>query len=146
MPRHEETQFIPHKPKDLYDLVCDVEQYPEFLPWCQAVRIRKRLNNVIYADLVAGFKSFNEKYTSKVTFDAENLTVDVEYEKGPFKHLINRWRFHEKDGGCEIDFFIDFEFKSKLLQSVANMVFREAFQKMVAAFSQRADEIYGKSL
>ncbi len=143
MPRHEEIQFIAHTPKHLYDLVCDVEKYPEFLPWCQAVRIRKRMGNVILADLMAGFKSFNEKYSSRVTFNNDELIVDVIYENGPFKHLVNKWKFKSVEGGCDVDFMIDFEFKSRVLQTVANMFFKEAFQKMVSAFSKRADNIYG---
>ena len=143
LPRHEEKRFIAHKAIHLYELVCDIERYPEFLPWCQAVRIRKREGNIVLADLMAGFKSFNEKYTSRVTFDSDKLIVDVEYEKGPFKYLVNKWVFKDVEGGCEVDFLIDFEFKSRLLQSVANMFFKEAFEKMVSAFSSRADQIYG---
>ena len=144
MPRHEEKHFIAHTPKNMYDLVCDVEKYPDFLPWCQNVRIRKRMDNAILADLMAGFKNFNEKYTSRVTFDEDNLVVDVKYETGPFKHLLNEWKFYEAEGGCEIHFMIDFEFKSRILQGVANMFFKEVFHKMVEAFSKRADQVYGK--
>lgn len=142
MPRHEENHFIAHTPENLYNLVCDVEKYPEFLPWCQAVRIRKRMGNVILADLMAGFKGFTEKYTSRVTFDHDAMIVDVKYEDGPFKHLENRWVFREVDGGCNVDFLIDFEFKSRVLQKIANMFFKEAFNKMVGAFSKRADKLY----
>ena len=115
MPTHTERRFLPHTADQLYDLVSDVEDYPDFLPWCVGLRVTGRDENVIRADMIVGFKMLREKFTSRVTLTPKER-IDVEYLDGPFRYLENRWLFIEKEGGCEIDFFIDFEFRSRLLR------------------------------
>ncbi len=130
----------------MFDLVADVGRYPEFLPWCQATRIRERSDTLLVADMVIGFKIFRERFTSRVTLDWEAKRIDVAYSDGPFKYLKNHWIFvPTEDGqGCDIDFYVDFEFRSKLLQSAISVVFNEAVTKMVNAFESRADDLYGQ--
>ena len=153
MPTHKEIRVVPHSPRQLYELVADVDRYPEFLPWCIAARVRKREpaadGELITADLVIGFKMFRERVTSKVTLhpprdDQTGGRIDVEYVKGPLKYLQNHWVFVPTDtGGCEIDFFVDFEFRSRILQKIAGALFHEAVSRMVAAFERRATALYG---
>ncbi len=127
----------------MYDLVADVERYPEFLPWCLAARIRRRCGNTLVADLVIGFRGLRERYTSRVTLDRPRLRIDVSYEEGPFRYLDNHWVFENTGYGCVIDFFIDFEFRSRLLQSLMGLLFDKAVQRMVTAFEDRARDLYG---
>lgn len=141
MPTHQETRFLPHTPEQLFDLVSDVEDYPNFLPWCIALRVTSRDDTEIRADMIVGFKLLREKFTSKVTLTPKSR-IDVEYLDGPFRYLENRWLFRGKDGGCEIDFFIDFEFRSRLLRRVMEPLFHEAVRRMVRAFEKRAQERY----
>ena len=144
MATHAEKRVLPHSPEQLFDLVADVERYPEFLPWCIGARIRSRRENVLAADLIIGFKGFRESFTSEVTLDRAALRIDVVYRDGPFKYLNNHWIFDaQPDGACEIDFFVDFEFRSRLLQRIIGILFNEAVRRMVAAFEARADQIYG---
>jgi coenzyme Q-binding protein COQ10 len=143
MPTHAEQRHLPYTPEQLYDLVSRVERYPEFLPWCKASRITKRDGDVFWADLVIAFKVFRERFTSKVTLIPKE-GVDVEYIDGPFRYLNNHWRFlPDENGGCIVDFYVDFEFKSKMLQSLIGLLFNEAVQRMVGAFETRADQLYG---
>lgn len=142
MPTHHETRHLPQTPDQLYELVTDVEDYPNFLPWCIALRVTSREDNIIRADMVVGFKMLREKFTSRVTLTPKTR-IDVEYLDGPFRYLQNRWLFAEKDGGCEIDFFIDFEFRSRLLRKVMEPLFHEAVRRMVRAFEKRAAERFG---
>ncbi|MEX2455343.1 MAG: type II toxin-antitoxin system RatA family toxin [Rhodospirillaceae bacterium] len=144
MPTHTEKRFLPHSADQLYDLVADVEDYPNFLPWCIGLRVSSRTDNVIRADMVVGFKMLREKFTSKVTLTPKER-IDVEYLDGPFRYLQNRWLFHPREGGCEIDFFIDFEFRSRLLRKIMEPLFHEAVRRMVRAFETRADHRYGKA-
>ncbi|MFT5488999.1 MAG: coenzyme Q-binding protein COQ10 [Paracoccaceae bacterium] len=141
MPTHHETRFLPQTADQIYDLVSDVEDYPNFLPWCVALRVTSHENDVIRADMVVGFKMLREKFTSRVTLTPKER-IDVEYLDGPFRYLENRWLFVEKEGGCEIDFFIDFEFRSRLLQKIMEPLFHEAVRRMVRAFEKRAAERY----
>lgn len=141
MPTHHETRFLPQTADQLFDLVSDIEDYPKFLPWCVALRVTSNVNSVIRADMVVGFKMIREKFTSKVTLTPKER-IDVEYLDGPFRYLENRWLFIEKEGGCEIDFFIDFEFRSRLLQKIMEPLFHEAVRRMVRAFEKRAAERY----
>lgn len=135
---------MPHSPEQLFDLVADVDRYAEFLPWCLAARVTKREGDVIHADLVIGFKMFREKFTSKVTLMRPDR-IDVEYSRGPFKYLNNHWQFiPEGEGNTCIDFYVDFEFRSRLLQALIGTVFSEAVRRMVRAFETRASEIYGE--
>ncbi|WP_282608262.1 type II toxin-antitoxin system RatA family toxin [Pelagibius sp. Alg239-R121] len=143
MPTHAERRVLPYTPEQLYKLVAEVEHYPQFLPWCVAARIRERRENMIVADLVIGFKMIRERFTSKVALDPEGRKIHVTYAEGPFKYLNNHWRFEEHPEGCVIDFYVDFEFKSKLLQKMIEALFHEAVRRMVAAFETRADALYG---
>ena len=146
MPTHTEKRIMPYTAKQMYDLVADVETYPDFLPWCAASRIRKVTkdchNTIIEADLIIAFKVFRERFGSRVTLKAEKFSIDVEYLDGPFKYLNNHWIFRDVDGGCEADFFVDFEFKSRVLQALIGVVFNEAMQRIVKAFEMRADDLY----
>jgi coenzyme Q-binding protein COQ10 len=143
MPTHAEQRHLPYTPQQMFNLVADVERYPEFLPWCVASRIRRREGAVFFADLVIGFKMVRERFTSKVTLSAPDR-VDVVYTEGPFHYLNNHWVFKPAgDGGTDIDFFVDFEFRSKLLQKLIGALFNEAVRMMVAAFEKRARQLYG---
>lgn len=144
MPTHAEKRYLPYTHEKLFELVADVERYPEFLPWCVAARIRKRDGDAFFADLVIGFKMIRERYTSKVILDREGRRIDVQYTEGPFHHLNNHWIFTPADdGGTNIDFYVDFEFRSKLLQKVIGALFNEAVRLMVASFEKRARQLYG---
>jgi coenzyme Q-binding protein COQ10 len=143
---HAEKRVINHSPEDLYALVADVRKYPEFLPWCLAARVRDESSLALNADLIIGFNMFRERFTSYVDLDAVNLEITVKYAEGPFKHLTNHWRFLDHPDGCEIDFYVDFEFNSRLLQSVIETLFTEAVKRMVSAFETRADVLYTKKI
>lgn len=145
MPTHAEKRYLPYTKKQLFDLVAGVERYPEFLPWCTAARITQRQNDTFWADLVVQFKVFRERFSSKVTLHHYDL-IDVEYIHGPFRYLNNHWHFIEaEDGGCVIDFYVDFEFKSRMLQKMIGLLFNEAVSRMVSAFEVRARQLYGES-
>jgi coenzyme Q-binding protein COQ10 len=143
MPTHAEQRIVPYTPEQMYALVADIERYPEFLPWCVAARIRERRADFISADLVIGFKVFRERFTSNVTLSPPDR-IDVTYAEGPFRYLNNHWSFERVPGGCRIEFFVDFEFKSRMLQKVIEVLFGEAVRRMVAAFDARAHQLYGK--
>lgn len=142
MPTHAEQRVLPYTPEQLFELVADVARYPEFLPWCVASRIRSRDGDVFFADLVIGFKMVRERFTSKVTLTRPGR-VDVTYTEGPFKHLNNHWVFKPHPEGTEIDFYVDFEFHSKMLQTLIGALFNEAVKLMVGAFEKRAKQLYG---
>ena len=142
MPTHAETRLVPYRPEQLFDLVADVGRYPEFLPWCVGARIRSRAEREMIADLTIGFGPFRESFTSRVALDRPRL-VDVRYENGPFRYLNNRWRFMPDMRGCRVDFFVDFEFRSRILQAAIGVVFNEAVRRMVNAFQKRARDVYG---
>ena len=144
MTTHAEKRVVPHTPEQLYALVLDVQKYPQFLPWCLAARVKSQSERELAADLIIGFNMFRETFTSYVEFDPDKLEIDVCYAEGPFKHLTNNWRFLPHEDGCEIDFYVDFEFNSRLLQSVIETLFTEAVRRMVRAFEARADVLYGK--
>lgn len=144
MPTHAEQRVLPYRPDQLFDLVADIERYPEFLPWCVAARIRSRQGQEILADLVIGFKMIRERFTSRVNLDRPGRRIDVSYSEGPFRYLNNHWLFEEMpDGTTRIDFFVDFEFRSAMLQKIIGMLFNEAVRRMVAAFEARAKALYG---
>ncbi|MEN8831617.1 MAG: type II toxin-antitoxin system RatA family toxin [Pacificibacter sp.] len=147
MPTHQETKTMPYTAQQMYDLVADVQSYPKFLPWNAAARIRSRDqfddHEVMLADLVISFKVFREKFGSKVVLWPEQMKIDTDYLDGPFKYLKSWWQFRDLEtGGCEVEFFVDFEFKNAILQSVIGMVFNEAMQRVVRAFERRAAELY----
>ena len=146
MPTHAEKRVLPYSPRQLYDLVADVERYPDFLPWCMAARVRWResRSDLIVADLVIGFMMFRERFTSRVRLDPLGPRIDVAYERGPFKYLNNHWVFEDHPQGCAIDFYVDFEFHSRLLQKLIEPLFSEAVRRMVSAFETRAGKLYGE--
>ena len=142
------TTEVPYGADQMFDLVADVEKYPEFIPWCIALRVLKKDiaagNGALTADMVVAYKVFREKFKSQVSLDRANHAIDVTYLDGPFRNLENRWRFTDQTGGGSIvDFEIDFEFKNFLLQATAQAVFDKAFARMSEAFVKRADEVYG---
>ena len=141
MPTHAEQRVLPYRPEQLYELVAGVEHYPEFLPWCRAARVTSREGDVFHADLVIAFKVFRERFSSKVTLHPRSK-VDVEYINGPFRYLKNHWQFSPHPDGCLIDFYVDFEFKSRILQNLIGLLFNEAVRRMVAAFEARARALY----
>ena len=141
---HAEKRLVLHTPEQLYALVLDVQKYPQFLPWCLAARVKSQTESELTADLIIGFNMFRETFTSYVEFDSDKLEIDVRYAEGPFKHLTNNWKFLPHEDGCEIDFYVDFEFNSRLLQSVIEALFTEAVRRMVRAFETRADKLYYK--
>ena len=146
MPTHAERRVLPYAPEQLYELVSEVERYPEFLPWCLAARVRSREERQLVADMVIGFKMIRERFTSRVNLDPKAMRIDVTYAEGPFKYLNNHWRFFEHGTGCEIDFYVDFEFRSRLLRKMMGPLFNEAVRRMVGAFEARAGDLYGPKL
>ncbi|MDE2006142.1 MAG: type II toxin-antitoxin system RatA family toxin [Rhodospirillales bacterium] len=142
MPTHAERQVVPYAPEQLFDLVADVGRYPEFLPWCVGARIRSRNPAGLVADLTIGFGPFRESFTSRVALERPTR-VKVAYENGPFRYLNNQWVFAAAPGGTEVDFFVDFEFRSRILQAAIGVVFNEAVRRMVGAFLRRARQVYG---
>jgi len=147
MPKHSESRFLPYTPLQMYELVADVTSYPDFLPWVAAARVRgitpQGGNEVMEADLVVSFRVFRERFGSRVTLFPDASRIDTEYIDGPFRHMQSRWRFWDADGGCKIEFDVDFEFRNRLLQGAAGMFFHEAMQRIVRAFEHRARELYG---
>jgi coenzyme Q-binding protein COQ10 len=145
MAEHSEQRLLAYSQAQMFDLVADIDKYPEFLPWCVGARIRRREGNEVVADLAIGFKMYRERFTSHVVLTRPDR-IHVTYSDGPFRYLNNEWRFTPtEDGGCLIDFYVDFEFKSKLLQHVIEMLFNEAVKRMVAAFEARARKLYGEA-
>jgi coenzyme Q-binding protein COQ10 len=151
MPTHAEQRLMPYSAEEMFALIADIEAYAEFLPWCQAARIRRRnplpdgSGEVIDADLVISFKVFREKFGSRVTVRPAARIIDVEYLDGPFRYLNNHWEFRpEGPQACTVDFFVDFEFRSRTLQAIIGVVFNEAMQRIVRAFERRAEALYGK--
>ncbi len=143
MPRHAERRVLPYTADQLFTLVSEIERYPEFLPWCIAARHRRREGNVVWSDLIIGFRMIREHFTSRVTLDRPHR-IDVEYVDGPLRYLRNHWEFIDlPNGSCEIDFYVEFEFKSRLLQKLIGALFHEAVTRMVRAFEARAKDLYG---
>ena len=131
----------------MYDLVADVASYPQFLPWCAAARIRRRTDQgaseIMLADLVISFKVFRERFGSKVVLYPDDQKIETTYIDGPFKYMESTWSFKDVEGGVEVTFFVDFEFKNAILQGIIGVVFNEAMQRIVRAFERRADALYG---
>lgn len=142
MPHFVDEKFMPYSQKQLFDMIADVANYPEFLPWCMDARIYNKKENQFDADLIIGFKAFKERFTSRVTLHSPNA-LEVDYIKGPMKELYNHWKFIKADGGTLVDFEVEFEFKSKLLGRMIGPVFAEATHRMINAFEARAKELYG---
>ena len=147
MPAHSETKVLPYTAAQMYDLVADVANYPKFLPWTAAARIRSTEehgdHHIMLADLVISFKVFREKFGSQVTLWPERQQIDTAYIDGPFRHLESTWTFKDLNDGCEVSFAVDFEFRNRLLQGAAGMFFNEAMNMVVRSFERRAAELYG---
>ena len=142
MPTHAERQVVAYTCEQMFDLVADVGSYPRFLPWCAAARVRSRTETQLVADLTIGFGPFRERFTSRVTLERPARVV-VTYENGPFRYLNNQWNFVPHGSGTEVDFFVEFEFHSRILQAAIGVVFNEAVRRMVKAFLKRARDVYG---
>ena len=147
MSAHHETRVLPYTADQMYALVADVANYPKFLPWTAAARVRSTTDagdhQVMLADLVISFKVFREKFGSRVVLWPEKQKIDTSYLDGPFNHMESTWQFRDVEGGCEVTFDVDFEFRNRLLQGAAGMFFNEAMQRVVRAFETRATELYG---
>ena len=143
MPRHSEKRNLPYTPEQMFDLVADVKRYQEFLPWVAAVRVRSDSETLMVADLVVGFRSIKETFASRVTKKRPSeLTVD--YIEGPLKYLHNNWHFTaDGKGGCDVEFCVDFAFKSRIFEALAGQVFDRALRRMTTAFEERAHQLYG---
>lgn len=147
MPTHSETKRLPYTADQMYDLVADVASYPKFLPWCAAARIRSRepiaSGEVMEADLVVSFKVFRERFGSRVELNPSEKKIDTRYIDGPFRYMESTWAFADAEGGCDVSFHVDFEFKNAVLQGLIGIVFNDAMQRIVRAFERRAAELYG---
>lgn len=151
MPQFSTKRRVRHAAADMFDLVADVEKYPQFVPLCTALRVRSRTpkaeTTVIVAAMTVAYKVISQTFTSRVTLDKANLTILVEYLDGPFSRLQNRWTFKPTgDQACEVEFFIDYEFRSRTFAMLMGAMFDTAFRRFSAAFEKRADEVYGKKL
>ena len=148
MPRFTNKRLVKHTAEQMFDLVADVERYPEFVPMCQSLRLRQRTagpdgTETIVADMTVSFKLIRETFTSRVTLDRPNLRIQVEYLRGPFSSMENRWTFEPRsETSCEVGFFISYEFRSRMLAMLMGAMFDAAFQRFAGAFEKRADVIY----
>ncbi|RVU14330.1 type II toxin-antitoxin system RatA family toxin [Methylobacterium oryzihabitans] len=151
MPSFRTARTVRHSPTEMFDLVADVERYPEFLPLCDALRVIRRQEGpdgteVLVAEMGVGYKAISERFTTRVTLDRPNHRIVAEYIDGPFRHLENRWAFREApNGGCEVDFYITYEFKSFALGLLMGKMFDRAFRKFTDAFESRADRLYARA-
>src|SRR5919205_227928 len=145
MPRHSETRHLPYTPEQLFELVADVQDYDQFLPWVVAVRVRSSSEQETVADLAVGFNAFKERFTSRVRKQRPD-SICVDYVEGPLKYLHNEWKFDRApNGGTNLCFSVDFAFKSRLFESLAGAMFDRALRRMTNAFEQRAAALYGIS-
>lgn len=148
MPQFETTRQVAHSPERMFALVADIEKYPQFLPMCEALSVRSRKERdgvtVLVADMSVGYKAIRETFTSQVVLKADENVIDVRYLDGPFRYLQNKWNFlPANDGGCEVHFFIEYEFKNRILGAMMGAMFDRAFRMFSGAFEKRANEIYG---
>lgn len=149
MPQFSTKRRVRHAATDMFDLVADVEKYPQFVPLCSALTVKTRAEKdgrtVLVADMTVAYKVIRETFTSRVTLDRQSLTILVEYLDGPFKRMQNRWTFYSVGTKvCDVEFFIDYEFRSRTLAMLMGAMFDAAFRRFAVAFEQRADEIYGR--
>lgn len=143
MPAHHEKRLLPYSAEQLFDLVMDIESYPAFLPWCIGARINKQGKSNLEADVVIGYKMFRETFSSRVHF-TKPAEIEVEYLKGPMRHLHNTWKFKDvRRGQCEVDFYVDFTMGNRLLESLIDQFFHVALVRMINAFEARAIAVYG---
>jgi coenzyme Q-binding protein COQ10 len=151
MPQYSTKRRVRHSAPDMFDLVADAEKYPQFLPLCDAVKIKSRTAKgdgmtVMVADMTVAYKVIRQTFTSRITLDRPGLKIVVEYLDGPFSRMQNRWTFQPTgEQSCDVEFFIDYEFKSRTLGMLMGAMFDTAFRKFSAAFEKRADEIYGNN-
>jgi coenzyme Q-binding protein COQ10 len=148
MPKFETTRHVAHSPERMFALVADIEKYPQFLPMCEALSVRSRKERdgvtVLIADMSVGYKAIRETFTSQVVLKPAENVIDVRYLDGPFRYLQNKWNFlPANDGGCEVHFFIEYEFKNRILGAMMGAMFDRAFRMFSGAFEKRANEIYG---
>lgn len=145
MPRHSETRHLPYTPEQMFDLVADVGRYDEFLPWVSAIRVRSDSETEMVADMIVGFKGLRETFTSKVQKQRPRH-IRVDYLDGPLKYLNNDWTFSpDGEGGCKVEFCVDFAFKNRMFEMLAGQVFDRALRKMIGAFETRAAALYAAS-
>jgi len=150
MPQFSTRRAVRHSAAHMFDLVADVERYPEFVPLCRTLKVRQRISEpegveILVADMTVAYKFVREAFTSRVTLDRPNLQILVEYLRGPFRNLENRWSFHPTgEHTCEVEFFISYEFKSRALGLVMGSMFDAAFRRFAAAFERRADAVYAR--
>jgi coenzyme Q-binding protein COQ10 len=142
MPTHSIEKILPYTPKELFDLVADIESYPTFLPWCSGARIIEREGDVVLADLMIDFKGVHGKYTSRVLLDEAEGEISVELAQGPFKHLYQGWKFTPRHQGTLVEFDIDFVIRSRILEKIIDLVFDSACKKMMMAFEDQARQRY----
>ena len=152
MPQFSSKRRVPHNAGDMFELVADVEQYPQFVPLCQALRVRSRTPKgqapeILVADMTVAYKLIRETFTSRVTLERPALTILVEYLDGPFSRMENRWTFRDlNENACEVEFFIDYEFRSRILAMLMGAMFEAAFRRFAAAFEKRADQVYRRKV
>jgi len=150
MPEFSTSRKVRHSAAHMFDLVADVERYPEFVPLCRALKVRQRISEpegveIVVADMTVAYKLVRETFTSRVTLDRPNLQILVEYLHGPFRNMENRWVFHPRgENRCEVEFFIAYEFRSRTLGLLMGTVFDAAFRRFAAAFERRADVVYAR--
>ena len=149
MPSFRTTRQVRHSPIQMFDLVADVERYPEFLPLCEDLRVRRRAQSgegieTLVAEMSVGYKAISETFTTRVTLDEPRLRIHVEYVEGPFSYLENRWSFRPDPAGCAVEFYITYEFKSFALRMLMGAMFERAFAKFAEAFEARADVVYNR--
>jgi coenzyme Q-binding protein COQ10 len=150
MPQFTTRRRVRHSAADMFDLVADVEHYPEFVPLCRSLRVKNRIPEpegveILVADMTVAYKFVQERFTSRVTLDRPSLQILVEYLEGPFSKLENRWSFRPTDDhACEVEFFISYEFKSRTLGMLMGSMFDMAFRRFASAFEKRADLVYAK--
>ncbi len=150
MPHFSTRRRVHHAAADMFDLVSDVEKYPEFVPLCAGMKLKSRIDkgndvSVIIAEMTVAYKMIRQSYSSRATLDRQNLKILVEYLTGPFSRMQNRWAFHPVDDKtCDVEFFIDYEFKSRTLAMLMGAMFDSAFRRFATAFESRADKVYGR--
>ncbi len=146
MHKYTDERLVFHKPKDIYDLVIDVERYPEFLPWCEDIIITKRSTYTLEADMIVRFHRVREKFTSTVIFREKPYKVLVKYKNGPFRSMESYWEFKPNNQGCDVDFYIEFALKNSIFSKVLTPIFSSIVKTTIESFSQRADDIYGEQV
>jgi coenzyme Q-binding protein COQ10 len=151
MPQFSTKRRVRHAASEMFDLVADVDRYPEFVPLCRALKVKSRTPKedgveVLVADMTVAYKLVHETFTSRITLDRPKLQILVEYLSGPFSRMQNRWAFRPvEDRSCDVEFFIEYEFRSRVLAALMGAMFDAAFRRFAAAFEKRADQIYGKT-